>query len=151
MAGVELLLQGHGVTGHAETEDKELDLPTVTRGVTRAFEQSDEAVYFVAEANDTDTNSAPIGSLMITREWSDWRDGWLVWIQSVYVLQAYRGVGVYRALYDDVRIAAQARADVCGLRLYVEKDNHHAQQVYTKTGMTETAYKLFEVDFTTSA
>ena len=122
-----------------ETEDKELDHALVTRGVTRALEQGDEVKYFVAESE-----SSPIGSLMLTREWSDWRDGWMVWIQSVYVAANYRGKGVFRALLDHATKSVNQDPDVRGLRLYVENDNTRAQSVYASTGFADPHYKVLE-------
>ena len=81
---------------------------------------------------------------MITYEWSDWRNGWFWWIQSVYVLPEFRGQGVYRRLYGFVRDAASKRGDVCGFRLYVEKENVAAQTTYEKLGMEKTYYLMYE-------
>ena len=84
---------------------------------------------------------------MVTYEWSDWRNGDFWWVQSVYVTADYRGKGVYSALYDDVRRRARDTGGVCGVRLYVERDNEVAQRVYQRLGMHETAYRLFEEEF----
>jgi ribosomal protein S18 acetylase RimI-like enzyme len=84
---------------------------------------------------------------MITYEWSDWRNGVFWWIQSVYVDTAARGQGVYQRLYERVRFAAAEAGNVCGIRLYVERDNSRAQQVYERQGMHATAYRMYEVDF----
>ena len=81
---------------------------------------------------------------MVTTEWSDWRNGMFWWIQSVYVVPQYRRLGLYRQLYDRVRALAAAESDVCGFRLYVEKDNDRAQATYRALGMHETDYRLFE-------
>lgn len=122
-----------------ETEDKELDRQLVTSGVARAMNQGDEVKYFIAESD-----SGPIGSLMLTREWSDWRDGWLVWIQSVYVSADARGKGVFRSLLDHATEQVQLDPDVRGLRLYVENENTRAQSVYSKTGFGDPNYKVLE-------
>lgn len=124
-----------------ETEDKALDRELVARGVTRAFDQGDEAMYFVAELDDVD---GPIGTLMLTREWSDWRDGWLVWIQSVYVVADYRGQGVFRTLLESATEHIKQDPDVRGLRLYVENENARAQSAYTKNGFSDPNYKVLE-------
>ncbi len=125
-----------------ETEGRELDAQIVTRGVRAVLDDSNRGEYRIAEWSG---NS--VGSLLVTREWSDWRDGWFWWIQSVYVDSAGRGQGVFRALYDDVLERARAASGVCGVRLYVERENDTALRVYEAVGMTRTSYRLFEVDF----
>jgi ribosomal protein S18 acetylase RimI-like enzyme len=122
-----------------ETERKKLDEQIVTRGVRRGLEQGAEVAYYVAEAGEE-----VIGSLMLTREWSDWRDGWLVWVQSVYVSPNYRGRGVFRSLMERVAQQLQLDTDVVGIRLYVEAENHRAQAVYRKTGFDDPNYKVLE-------
>jgi ribosomal protein S18 acetylase RimI-like enzyme len=122
-----------------ETEHRELDLATLTRGVERGLADPAKGRYFVAELD-----GRVAGCLMVTTEWSDWRAGWFWWIQSVYVDPAQRGRGVYGALHEHVRTAARAAGDVVGIRLYVEKDNTRAQRAYRKLGMTETDYRLYE-------
>lgn len=125
-----------------ETEAKDLDLPTLRHGVATVFQEGDRGFYLVAELE-----GAIAGQLLITTEWSDWRDGYFWWIQSVYVLPQFRRQGVYRALNDQVRSLAEARQDVCGVRLYVDKDNIGAQQVYQRLGMSPTHYDLYEIEF----
>lgn len=125
-----------------ETEGKDLDRPTVERGVRRGLEQGDEVQYFVA-----DDGQQPIGSLMLTREWSDWRDGWLVWVQSVYVKPTHRGQGVFRSLLEQVIQQIRQQPDVVGVRLYVEADNTRAQTVYARTGFVDPRYKVLEQIF----
>ena len=98
--------------------------------------------YIVAESG-----GAMVGQLMITYEWSDWRNGTFWWIQSVYVRPEDRGRGVFRLLYDAALRMARASGGSCGLRLYVEGDNARAQQVYERMGMRATSYRLFENDF----
>ena len=122
-----------------ETEDKELIGDLVTRGVTRVFEEPRLGFYVVAEMADR-----VVGSLMVTQEWSDWRNGSFWWIQSVYVLAEKRKQGVFRKLYAHVKEQAQADASVCGLRLYVERDNRVAQQTYQRLGMAPTPYQIYE-------
>ena len=87
---------------------------------------------------------AVVGQLMLTKEWSDWRNGWLWWIQSAYVRQDARRRGIFRALYDHVRRAAENDPEVIGLRLYMEQDNHAARQTYLRLGMKPTSYVVFE-------
>jgi ribosomal protein S18 acetylase RimI-like enzyme len=122
-----------------ETEHRELDRATLARGVERGLADPAKGRYFVAEVD-----GEVAGCLMVTTEWSDWRDGWFWWIQSVYVDPAHRGRGVYGALHEHVRATARAAGDVVGIRLYVEKDNTRAQRTYRKLGMTETDYRLYE-------
>ena len=86
----------------------------------------------------------PVGCLLVTTEWSDWRNGLFWWIQSVYVVPAARRQGVYRALYDFVREQAREQPGICGFRLYVEKDNRNAQRTYRSQGMAETDYLICE-------
>jgi len=88
-----------------------------------------------------------VGQLMITKEWSDWRNGEFWWVQSVYVEKDYRGQGVYHQLYDKVKELAKADGNVCGLRLYVDRDNSNAQKAYTRLGMIKTNYILYEEEF----
>ena len=122
-----------------ETEGKTLDSQTLQSGVKSVFEDEKKGFYVVAEENEK-----IVGGLMVTFEWSDWRNGWFWWIQSVYILPDARGRGIYRLLYDFVREAARAKENVCGFRLYVEKENTRAQKVYEKLGMEETYYLMYE-------
>ena len=125
-----------------ETERRQLDPATVAAGVKALLADAAKGIYFVAEAD-----GQPVGQLLITREWSDWRNGDFWWIQSVFVLEAFRGQGVFRALFQHVEALARARTDVCGLRLYVEANNSRAQDAYRRLGLTKTDYELFETDF----
>ena len=122
-----------------ETEGKELAEEAVTDGTKGLLENRDYGFYVVAE-----NGGEVVGSLMVTFEWSDWRNGVFWWVQSVYVKPEYRKGGVFRKLYEYVRRAASEREDVCGLRLYVEKDNERAQAVYDRLGMEKTNYLLYE-------
>ncbi|MHC4518697.1 MAG: GNAT family N-acetyltransferase [Planctomycetota bacterium] len=122
-----------------ETEEKRLDLPAVMRGVEGVFADADNGFYVVA----TD-NGNVVGSLLVTYEWSDWRCGRYWWVQSVYVKPECRRRGVFRELYAFVKAKAQDKAGVCGLRLYVEKANQNAQQCYSRMGLEETPYKVYE-------
>ena len=88
-----------------------------------------------------------VGQMLITLEWSDWRNRWFWWIQSVYTAPEARGKGVFRALYDAVESEARSRGDVCGLRLYVEKENETAQKAYSKLGMKRSHYVFFAREF----
>jgi ribosomal protein S18 acetylase RimI-like enzyme len=122
-----------------ETEQKILADEDIFPGVRRAIEQAGLARYFIAELN-----GRPAGCLMLTYEWSDWRNGLWWWIQSVYVNPECRRQGVYRALYAHVRALAENDVDVQGIRLYVEKENHTAQQTYLSLGMQDSHYRVFE-------
>lgn len=125
-----------------ETEDKLLDPEVLRRGVTRLV--SDPALGRCLIA---DSGGEAVGTLSVTQEWSDWRCGVFWWIQSVYVERAARGRGVFEALYRYVEGEAKRDPEVCGLRLYVERENERAQRTYARLGMHETAYRLFETEF----
>jgi GNAT superfamily N-acetyltransferase len=125
-----------------ETEDKTLDTELLGKGVAAVLDRQGLGFYLLAEID-----GRTVGQLMITTEWSDWRNGYFWWIQSVYVDAEYRRRGVYRALNNHVREEAQRQGDVCGLRLYVERNNHIAQQVYSSLDMHLSHYDLFESDF----
>ena len=123
-----------------ETEAKELSPEVLRAGVAHFIERPQYGFYVVAE-----DGGQVVGSLMITYEWSDWRDGLFWWVQSVYVRPADRRRGVYRRLYEHVkRLAAADGTDVRGFRLYVEKENRVAQTTYEQLGMAETHYKMYE-------
>lgn len=122
-----------------ETEGLELDRPTVVRGVNYVFDNRSHGSYILAEANDK-----VVGSLMLTPEWSDWRHGWVMWIQSVYVLPECRKEGVFKKLYGHVKKMAMQDPQVMGLRLYVDRTNEAAQKVYQAIGMDGEHYRLFE-------
>ncbi|MGI9305552.1 MAG: GNAT family N-acetyltransferase [Gammaproteobacteria bacterium] len=125
-----------------ETEDRNLEHAIVWEGVKALL--GDRRLGFYVVAQD---RASIVGSLMTTTEWSDWRNGVFWWIQSVYVHPEYRRRGVYRGLYDFVKERAHSE-NVCGFRLYVEKDNVRAQQTYRALGMTETVYKMYEELYT---
>ena len=122
-----------------ETEHKRLDTARVTRGISAGFADPSRARYFIAERG-----GEPVGTLMLTTEWSDWRDGWWWWIQSVFVPREARRGGVYRALYAHVLALASAQDDVRGLRLYVERENVNAQRTYEFLGMSDAGYRMYE-------
>jgi ribosomal protein S18 acetylase RimI-like enzyme len=122
-----------------ETEDKVLEKERIEPGVKALFSRPELGFYLVAEAEGN-----VIGSLMITKEWSDWRNGLFWWIQSVYIVPDFRRRGVYRAMYNKVKELAREEGNVCGFRLYVERENETAQKTYASLGMRETSYKLFE-------
>ncbi len=130
----------------AESEDKGLDADVLRSGVSYLLEHPDEGFYLVAEST-SGGQATTVGALLITFEWSDWRNGRFWWIQSVYVHPDHRRRGVYRSLHAHVRERALSDPQACGVRLYVEKDNHGAQATYANLGMVETAYRLYEEEF----
>ena len=125
-----------------ETEGKTLDLELLSKGVSAVLDRDNLGFYLMAEVD-----CRPVGQLMITTEWSDWRNGYFWWIQSVYVERPQRSQGVFSAMYAAVKEAAAQQDKVCGIRLYVEKENERAQRTYLKLGMTETAYRIMEEEF----
>ena len=125
-----------------ESESKQLNKDVLRAGVEALIRDPRRGQYFVAEAN-----GEIIGQLLITYEWSDWRNGLFWWIQSVYVASAYRRGGVFRTLYAHVEGLARARDDVCGLRLYVEHENVTARDAYVALGMATTNYRIMELEF----
>jgi len=122
-----------------ETEGKSLETSVLTPGVAAVFDDSNKGFYVVAEVDDD-----VVGGLLITYEWSDWRNKWFWWLQSVYIVPEFRGRSIYRAMYSFVKELAAERGGVCGFRLYVEKENLHAQRVYEQLGMHETYYLAYE-------
>lgn len=122
-----------------ETEGIELNRYICTRGVEAVFEDRNLGRYFVAEAE-----GRLIASLMITTEWSDWRNGVVWWIQSVYVAPDFRRKGIYAGLYQHVRELAEGYEMVKGIRLYVDRRNEAAQKVYSRLGMNGEHYQVFE-------
>jgi ribosomal protein S18 acetylase RimI-like enzyme len=124
-----------------ETEDRRLDPVTLEQGVRAVLAEPARGFYLVAEQD-----GAPVGCVLVTREWSDWRNADWWWLQSVYVLPEARRRGVFRALLGELRRRAAAAA-VAGLRLYVERDNRPAQATYAAFGFLETAYRMLEAPF----
>jgi GNAT superfamily N-acetyltransferase len=122
-----------------ETEHRALDREVLTAGVRAVLSDPSRGLYFIAEQD-----GSVLGQAMITLEWSDWRNGWLWWIQSVYVQPQFRRQGVFKALYQHIIEAARTAGDVVGLRLYVEQENHVAQRTYLNLGMERTTYQLLE-------
>lgn len=123
-----------------ESEAKSLDRGVLEAGVRAALDDPDRSRYFIAESG-----GQAIGQIMYTLEWSDWRNGWFWWLQSVYVAPEARGTGVFSALFGHVADRARRRDDVCGIRLYVEAENTHAQRVYSAMGLEMTSYQVMEL------
>lgn len=122
-----------------ETESLELDRELLSKGVKAVLEGTAGARYYLA-----DDEGEAAGMLMITTEWSDWRNGWVWWIQSVYIRPGFRQRGIYKLLYEHIQKEVRNRADVRGIRLYVDKRNVRAQQVYESLGMTGDHYTTYE-------
>ena len=122
-----------------ETEGKQLNTEILRAGVSAVFGDEKKGFYVVVEENGT-----VAAGLMVTTEWSDWRNGWFWWIQSVYVRPEHRGGGLYGRMYEFVKARAAEAGDVIGFRLYVEKENERAQRVYEKLGMDRTYYLMYE-------
>ena len=125
-----------------ETEGKTLNESLVTAGVNAVFADPNKGFYLVAEMNGT-----AVGSLLITYEWSDWRNANFWWIQSVFVDADYRRRGVYTTMHNHALREALRNKDICGVRLYVERSNLIAQQTYRSLGMHHSHYDLYEIDF----
>lgn len=122
-----------------ETEHLDLERERLLAGVRAVLADAGKGFYLVAE-----TEGAVAGQMMITYEWSDWRNGWFWWIQSVYVIAEYRRRGVFRTLFEHVQTAARKDPEVIGLRLYVERGNLSAQKTYRMLGMADTGYFVLE-------
>lgn len=125
-----------------ETEQRELDRELLGEGVAAVLADARRGRYYVVDDGD-----GPVGQLLLTYEWSDWRNGWFWWIQSVYVVPDARNDGVFSLLFRHVRDLAHADSEVCGLRLYVEYENATAQAIYAHLGMQEAGYRVLEIDF----
>jgi ribosomal protein S18 acetylase RimI-like enzyme len=121
-----------------ETEQKKLDQNVLTKGVAALIADKNRGFYLVAQLDNQ-----LLGSLMVTTEWSDWRNGTFWWIQSVYIMPDFRRQGIYANLYQQVKSLARSQ-DVCGFRLYVEKDNMVAQKTYESLGMSASHYLMYE-------
>jgi GNAT superfamily N-acetyltransferase len=141
LADAEFLASGNARMA-LETEARTLDPAILSSGVRAVFDDPTRGFYLIAEVN-----RQPAGQMMITYEWSDWRNAVFWWIQSVYTIPELRARGVFKALYAHVNSLAMERGDVCGLRLYVESHNHRAQAAYLRCGMSEAIYRMFEVDY----
>jgi len=127
-----------------ETERKTLEPSRLQQGVKAVLDHPEHGFYLMAE--DVSSEKA-IGQLLITYEWSDWRNAVFWWLQSVYVHESWRRRGVFRTLYDYVMAEARNRNNVAGVRLYVEEENHLAQQIYQQMGLLPAGYHVYELDF----
>lgn len=122
-----------------ETEGVELDKPIVKRGVSAVLKDNSKGQYYVAEIDNK-----VVSSLLTTFEWSDWRNGTILWIQSVYVLQEFRRKGVYRNMYGHIKSLVLKNDNLNGIRLYADKSNLPAQKTYKTLGMSPDHYVTFE-------
>ena len=122
-----------------ETENVQLEILPLTQGMNRLFKDPTKGKYYVAEVS-----GEVVGCLMTTLEWSEWKNGTIVWIQSVYVAAAWRGKGVFKKMYEHINTLVTQDPDMRGIRLYVDKNNTAAQSVYTGLGMNGEHYTVYE-------
>lgn len=122
-----------------ETERLNLDKLVVTEGVKAVFKDSSKGFYIIGICNEL-----PVSCLMITPEWSDWRNNWVWWIQSVYVIPEQRKSGIFGMMYDYIKSLVIDTSEVSGIRLYVDNTNLIAKEVYKRIGMNDEHYRLFE-------
>lgn len=132
-----------------ETEGRCLDRDRLRAGTIAVLDDPERGFFIVAEILDQGRHRL-VGQLMVTFEWSDWRNGVFWWVQSVYVDPAWRQQGVYRTMHASIVEKARADRKVCGIRLYVEVNNHAAQTVYQRVGLAPSVYRVFEQDFVLS-
>ena len=129
-----------------ETEQRRLDQARLREGTQSLLSTPSFGFFRVAEVQIAE-RPVLVGQLMITYEWSDWRNGVFWWIQSVYVDPNWRRRGVFRRMIEEVMASAKAAPEVCGVRLYVEQNNHAAQMIYQRLGLSPSGYKVYEQDF----
>lgn len=129
-----------------ETEGRKLDRTVLLAGVQALLADPAKGRYFLAEQAGT-----VLGQVMVTYEWSDWRNGMFWWLQSVYVVDDARGQGIFRALFEHVERLAGQESGVCGIRLYVERENERAKGAYLRQGMMNAGYEVFESVFAAPA
>jgi GNAT superfamily N-acetyltransferase len=122
-----------------ESEGVKLEATVLQKGMLSMFSDASKGFYNVAE-----DEGEIVGCHMVTYEWSDWRNGWVYWLQSVYVRESHRNKGVFRIMYNNLTESIRTDPDVIGLRLYVDKSNSRAQQVYSAMGMNGEHYTVFE-------
>jgi len=127
----------------SETEAIVLEAHRLRDGVAALLADPAKGFYTVAEAA-----GRVVGQMLVTYEWSDWRNGWFWWVQSVYVDPEYRGQGVFARIYRHVEERARASGEVCGVRLYVEEGNEAARTVYRRLGLQDAPYRMLQVDWT---
>lgn len=129
-----------------ETEDKSLDREVLAAGIRRGLSSPSLCRYFIAEVG-----GRRAGTTMVTYELTDWRDGVIWWLQSVYVPEDFRNMGVFRCVYQHIETLARRSREVRGLRLYVRSDNERAKRTYRAMGMANAGYEVFEKDWSQEA
>jgi len=122
-----------------EAEGLKLDRETVTEGVRGVFEERSRGTYWIAEQD-----GEILGVCLVIPEWSDWRNGTVLWIHSLYVVPEARGRGIFKKLYEHLKKQVEESEELMGLRLYVDKKNRLAQEVYERLGMSKEHYELYE-------
>lgn len=137
----ETIVKFNAAMGH-ETEGLQLDLIVLRKGVHNILSDESKGFYVLAELDGN-----VVGQTMITFEWSDWRNGFFWWIQSVYVLPEYRKSGVFKSIYKHIYEIAATDKNVCGLRLYVDRKNERAKKAYENLGMLHSHYDMYDVEF----
>ncbi len=131
-----------------ETEQRQLDVARLRQGTQAVIDRPERGQFYVAELRQAPSaDRVIVGQLLITYEWSDWRNAQFWWIQSVYVTPPWRRQGVYRSMHRTIVDLARSRAEVCGVRLYVEGNNAGAKQVYERVGLSSSTYQIYESDF----
>ena len=142
------IISGFNAALARETEARILDAHLLKAGVDSVLRDPRKGWYAVAEERSDAGPLKIIGQILVTFEWSDWRNGYFWWLQSLYVEQHVRQQGIFRLLYEYVVEQAQVNSErVCGFRLYVEQDNHSAQEAYAHIGFSKTPYQMHEIDF----
>ena len=124
-----------------ETENKILNMNILTKGVEAIIKDENKGIYHVCEIN-----GEVVGQIMYTFEWSDWRNGTFLWVQSVYVDKEHRGKGVFKSLYNYIKSICDNDDNICGIRLYVEKENYVAQKTYSNLSMSQCNYYMYEYE-----
>lgn len=131
-----------------ETENRALDAQILQFGVEALLQDPGKGWYAVAEKSHDSGQLIVVGQILVTFEWSDWRNGNFWWLQSLYVHPDHRQQGIFRQIYDYVQAQAHLNCGrICGFRLYVEENNHQAHQAYANLGFQETAYHMYEKEF----
>jgi GNAT superfamily N-acetyltransferase len=127
-----------------ETEGRVLDHELLSAGVDAVYDDAEKGFYLIAAID-----GEPAGGLLVTTEWSDWRNAYFWWIQSVYVEPKHRKMGAYTALHRHVETLASSAGNVCGIRLYVDRDNTRAKATYERLGMAHARYDFYEISLPT--
>jgi GNAT superfamily N-acetyltransferase len=123
-----------------ETEGRTLDSARLRTGVESVLNDAEKGRYFIAEEH-----GRSVGQVLVTVEWSDWRNAYFWWLQNVYITERARGTGVFTAMYNHLEALAKDES-ACGMRLYVARANTSAQSSYYKVGMTDSGFVVFEID-----